>query len=83
MQPYQAAVSLVAVLVSLVAAPTSWPALPGGLWLILVASIATGLVGGALLSKIVSAAAGRVVVIALALTGAVITLISGLSAIAG
>jgi uncharacterized membrane protein YfcA len=48
MQPYQAAVSLVAVLVSLVAAPTSWPALPGGLWLILVASIATGLVGGAL-----------------------------------
>jgi uncharacterized membrane protein YfcA len=83
MQPYQAAVSLVAVVVSLVAAPTSWPALTGGSWLILAASMATGLVAGALLSRIVSAAAGRVVVIALALTGAVITLISGLSGIAG
>jgi hypothetical protein len=81
MQPYQAAVSLLAVFVSLVAAPTSWPALTGGLWLILAASIAAGLVAGAILSRIVSPGAGRVVVIALALIGAVITLVSGLSGI--
>jgi hypothetical protein len=81
MQRYQAAVSLLAVFVSLVAAPTSWPALTGGLWLILAASIAAGLVAGAILSRIVSPGAGRVVVIALALIGAVITLVSGLSGI--
>lgn len=82
MQPYQAAVSLVAILASLVAAPASWPALPGGFWPILAAAIAAGLVAGNLLSRIVSPALGRVVVVTLALIGAVITLVSGITGLA-
>ena len=82
MQPYQAAVSLVAVLASLLAAPASWPAIPGGYWIIFAAAIAAGLIVGNLLSRIASAAVGRFVVVTLALLGAVITLVSGIAGLA-
>jgi uncharacterized protein len=77
MQPYQACVSAVAVLATLAGAPESWPALPGASWLVVIAAIGIGLAGGNLLARVVPPAVGRWVVIALALIGAVITLISG------
>lgn len=77
MQPYTAAISLIAVAASLIIAPLSWPALSGALWLILAATIAVGLLVGTLLGRVVSPATARAVVIGLALVGAVITLITG------
>ena len=81
MQPYQACVSAVAVLAALAGAPASWPTLGGPSWLLVAAAIAVGLVAGNLLGRVVSPAVGRWVVIALALIGAAITLISGLHAL--
>jgi uncharacterized membrane protein YfcA len=82
MQPYQVAVSLVAVAASLAAAPDSWPTLSDGVWLLLAAAMAAGLVVGLLLSRVVAPAVGRVVVVVLALVGAVITLLTGLAGLA-
>jgi uncharacterized membrane protein YfcA len=81
MQPYQACVSAVAVLAALAGAPESWPALPGASVLVVLAAIGVGLTAGNLLGRVVPPAVGRWVVIALALIGAVITLISGLQAL--
>jgi hypothetical protein len=82
MQPYQAAVSLVAVTAALVAAPSSWPTLTGGAWLVVAATIGVGLVGGHLLSRVVTPGVGRVVVVVLALLGAVITVATGIAGLA-
>jgi uncharacterized membrane protein YfcA len=81
MQPYQACVSAVAVPATLVGAPRAWPALTAASWLVIVVAIGIGLVVGNLLSRVVPPAVGRWVVIALALIGAVITLISGARAL--
>lgn len=79
MQPYQAAVSLTAVLASLAADPASWPGLPASSWGIVAAAIATGVLIGNVLSRVASAAVGRFVVVTLALLGAVITLLTGIA----
>jgi len=79
MQPYTAAISLVAVAASLLTAPRSWPSLSTVEWLLVAAAIIGGLLVGGLLSRVVSPRVGRVIVVVLALVGAVITLVSGLT----
>ena len=79
MQPYVAFSSLIGAGAVLLVEPTALPDLPGWMWAAVGAALAAGLVGGSVLSRIVSESTGRAIVVTLGLIGAASAIASGLS----
>lgn len=81
MQPYVAVSSAIGAGTLLLASPASLPQLPAWTWVAAAVALVIGLIAGNLLSRVVSEAAGRHVVVVLGLIGAVTAIVAGAAAL--
>ncbi|MHC9043260.1 sulfite exporter TauE/SafE family protein [Microbacterium saperdae] len=83
MQPFVALSSFIGAGAVLLSTPDSTPQLDPVIWLLIVAALVAGLIGGQILHRQVPAGVGRTIVIVLGIVGAITAIASGATIVAG